>query len=267
MVKPISKSMEWIFPSNSKSYDIEKAYAKHGFVFWRHWASLQVGDVVFVYRTAPHKKIQYKTLVTHTHLEYSPNFEDRDCWNPEMSARNNTYRFARHEFIGEIDDDRLSLKNLLEHGLNGHPQNPMRVINAELSTYLNDCFQSPHQVIHDNYYPDEIHDPAHGKYWEGAKKQITVNAYERNAEAREKCIEHHGRACVVCGFSFGERYGPGFAQIIHVHHKKPLAEIDKAYSIDPETDLAPVCPNCHTVIHSKKDGTFSIEEVRAMLSK
>jgi len=56
------------------------------------------------------------------------------------------------------------------------------------------------------FYPDEL-EPGH-KYAEGAKKQIRVNAYERNPKARAACLKHHGYDCVVCGFNFQSRYGP-----------------------------------------------------------
>jgi 5-methylcytosine-specific restriction protein A len=43
-----------------------------------------------------------------------------------------------------------------------------------------------------------------------------------------------------------------------------LAEIQREYVIDPIRDLRPVCPNCHLIIHSKKE-PFTIQEVIEML--
>src|SRR5579863_828928 len=54
-------------------------------------------------------------------------------------------------------------------------------------------------------YPDEL-EPGQ-KYSEGARKQVRVNAYERNPQARAACLKHHGYRCVVCGLLFEERYG------------------------------------------------------------
>ena len=89
----------------------------------------------------------------------------------------------------------------------------------------------------------------------------------RNREAREACIEKKGTTCVVCGFNSMEKYGvPG---IIHAHHVRPLYEMAAGESakIDPMTDLEPVCPNCHALIHSKGDRECcSIEEARAMVA-
>ena len=58
-----------------------------------------------------------------------------------------------------------------------------------------------------------------------------------------------------------------FSGKIEVHHRKPLYEIKEDYVVDPVKDLVPVCPNCHMVIHSKKDGVYTVEEVKSMLHR
>ena len=62
-------------------------------------------------------------------------------------------------------------------------------------------------------------------------------------------------------------YGEEFVGKIHVHHKKPLHEIDDEYEVNPKDDMVPVCPNCHMILHSKDGGTYTIDEVRAFLSE
>lgn len=100
---------------------------------------------------------------------------------------------------------------------------------------------------------------------EGAVRQITVNAYERNPVARARCVDAYGAVCVVCNFDFISKYGPSTAGFIHVHHIKPLASVAAEHEINPIEDLRPVCPNCHAVIHMTNPPR-SIEEVKAMLS-
>ena len=101
---------------------------------------------------------------------------------------------------------------------------------------------------------------------EGAVFRVIVNAYERNPEARRRCIERHGTNCCVCGFNFGGVYGEVAEGYIHVHHLRPLSEIGREYVIDPIEDLRPVCPNCHAVLH-RRIPAFSIEEIRAILRR
>ena len=110
--------------------------------------------------------------------------------------------------------------------------------------------------------PDEI-DP---NLWEGDRKTITVNGYERNAEARFKCIEYHGAICTICGLDFGKAYGPEFDGFIHVHHVVPISNIGSKYKVDPKKDLLPVCPNCHAAIHYGGK-TRSVDVIKKALSK
>ena len=118
-----------------------------------------------------------------------------------------------------------------------------------------------HQII---IYPDEIDTQHNATLIEGAKKQVTVNIYERDPKARAQCIEHYGYDCSVCGFNFEKVYGQVGKDFIHVHHIKPLSEIKEAYSVDPVKDLRPVCPNCHAMLH-KKIPAYSIEELKSLL--
>lgn len=101
---------------------------------------------------------------------------------------------------------------------------------------------------------------------EGARYQVLVTAYERNPEARRRCIAAHGTVCCICGFSFGAVYGPEAEGYIQVHHVKPLSEVGGEYVVDPVEDLRPVCPNCHAVLHLS-GRCRSIDEVRQLLTK
>lgn len=101
---------------------------------------------------------------------------------------------------------------------------------------------------------------------EGAESIDLSTRFERNKAARKKCIAHYGTACQICGFDFGEVYGAAFSGKIEVHHIVPLSDIREDYEVDPIHDLIPVCSNCHTALHSKKDGVYTPEELRNMLA-
>lgn len=102
---------------------------------------------------------------------------------------------------------------------------------------------------------------------EGALTSNILNKYERNQQARAACIAAHGTACSVCGLDFGKVYGPEFAGKIEVHHIVPLCEIGEEYVVDPINDLVPVCPNCHTALHSKPNGVYTIDELKKIRSQ
>ena len=114
-----------------------------------------------------------------------------------------------------------------------------------------------------------VQEQAHEAYEEGERRLKTFfEEVERNPTARRRCLELKGSTCAVCGFNSEERYGvPG---IIEVHHVNPLAEKKGVRKTDPERDLVPLCPNCHALVHSKRepgraDAVYTIDEAREML--
>jgi 5-methylcytosine-specific restriction protein A len=98
-------------------------------------------------------------------------------------------------------------------------------------------------------------------FFEGATRVVLVNAFERNRYARDACLKHHRCICAICAFDFEKFYGELGRDFIHVHHVVPLADIRSEYLINPITDLIPVCPNCHAMLHRNKK-TMSAEELR-----
>jgi hypothetical protein len=109
--------------------------------------------------------------------------------------------------------------------------------------------------------PEEV--PSGSTYTEGSVQQILVNRYERDPEARKKCISHYGTRCSLCGFDFVAVYGEVMAGFIHVHHLNQLSNVG-VNEVDPIEDLRPVCPNCHAVLH-RREPPYSLDEVRHFL--
>lgn len=103
-------------------------------------------------------------------------------------------------------------------------------------------------------------------FLEGEIKTVETTIYERDKNARKKCIEfyllkNNGKLfCEICGFDFGKVYGERYRNMIEIHHIEPLHKIKAEYKVDPIKDLIPVCPNCHMVLHAKEGE--SIEELK-----
>tara|TARA_R110002072_G_scaffold247825_1_gene406957 strand:- start:2248 stop:2874 length:627 start_codon:yes stop_codon:yes gene_type:complete len=111
-------------------------------------------------------------------------------------------------------------------------------------------------------FPEEVE--ASESHTEGAITQAVVNRYERDPRARAKCIKEYGPVCQVCSINFEKKYGAIGEGFIHVHHIKQLSDIGKEYEVDPVSDLVPVCPNCHAMLH-KRRSPFSVSELKKML--
>ncbi len=99
---------------------------------------------------------------------------------------------------------------------------------------------------------------------EGTEIYRTVKLYERSRINRAACIEIHGTVCKVCEFSFGDTYGELGEGFIHVHHIVPVSQMGGSYVLNPGSDLIPVCPNCHAMLH-RKTTPYSPDELQQIV--
>ena len=116
----------------------------------------------------------------------------------------------------------------------------------------------------DETYPDELPTENTEELFEGIKRSVIVNSYERNSKARQLCVKHWKAICAVCSFDFEKTYGEIGKGFIHVHHLTPVSQIGKVYQVDPINDLIPVCPNCHSMLH-KQEPPLTIDELKSRL--
>lgn len=93
----------------------------------------------------------------------------------------------------------------------------------------------------------------------------------RSSKLRRVAIEHFTKngiiSCDCCGFEFKAYYGDEYGKpCIEIHHLKPIFQypsmsitqtIDQALS-----NLLPVCPNCHRVIHKNNITADDIPQFR-----
>ncbi|HEY9789627.1 MAG TPA: hypothetical protein V6D22_04455 [Candidatus Obscuribacterales bacterium] len=100
---------------------------------------------------------------------------------------------------------------------------------------------------------------------EGSRYRILGSTYERDAAARAAAIRHHGTRCQACGFSFAERYGSHGDNYIQVHHHKLLASYGERIKVDPVSDMACLCSNCHSMIHRNPHQPLSVEELKEII--
>ncbi len=130
-------------------------------------------------------------------------------------------------------------------------------------TKLNDSKTTINQY-NEKLYPDDFSEESIEELYEGLKKTITVNSYERNSTARQSCIDYWKAICAVCSADFEKLYGEIGKGFIHVHHLTPISKVGQTYQIDPINDLIPVCPNCHSMLH-RKEPPLTIDELKKMI--
>lgn len=109
---------------------------------------------------------------------------------------------------------------------------------------------------------------------EGTSKIITSKTYERSSKLRDIAIEHYtkdGRIkCEACCFDFEDFYGEFGKGFIEVHHQKPVfmfEETEIMQTIDKALkNVLPICPNCHRMIHKKRDIPLMLTELKSKIS-
>lgn len=109
---------------------------------------------------------------------------------------------------------------------------------------------------------EEDDDRAHAH--EGAILISTIRRRERNPRNRLLCIRLHGEKCACCGIEPRSVYGEA-GSIIEVHHLEALSLLAVPRAYDPAIDLAPLCPNCHRAVHTRRPIPFSLSELQALM--
>ena len=153
------------------------------------------------------------------------------------------------------------MHHLHEHGYQGDPRSVREIKDRDLLDFL----LHPHQLINDDVY-DVDYPEDDEKLYEGVLMKVNANKYERNQKARKECVAKKGYQCLVCGRDFEATYGEIGRNFIHVHHLTPISSIGQEYELNVDTDLVPVCPNCHYMLH-RKNPPYTIEELKEMLAK
>ena len=137
----VNSSTEWLLPANVNVYDHIGALNKNGLIDWHQNRNYSVGDIVYLYGTVPYQKIIAITKVEKIDVNSDEAVDDKEFWKTQIIESNSDEKYVRLRKIKLIDDERLSLNSLLEHGLSAAPQGGMK-INNELSNYI-------HSIIDD----------------------------------------------------------------------------------------------------------------------
>lgn len=143
---PRKEAKVWMLPANSKFYDLSGCFKKYGEVYWAQYFNLQTGDSGYIYCSAPDSAVLYKFSVIGHDLPYSSEMDPfaefyLDIKDFEPAKQHN--RFLRLKLMGETSTKRLSLANLLEHGMNMAPRGALHLTDpgfADLLKYIEENF-------------------------------------------------------------------------------------------------------------------------------
>jgi 5-methylcytosine-specific restriction enzyme A len=79
-----------------------------------------------------------------------------------------------------------------------------------------------------------------------------LRAEGRNSAVAREAKRIHGYTCQVCSRDFRKDLGPLGEACIDAHHLTPFSAMDRRpRKLDPKTDFAVVCSNCHRMLHTE----------------
>ena len=264
----------WLVTVNYDEFDLEKAFDALPEIYWKNSATtegkgLQINDIVYVYVTQPISKVMYQfKVIGHADPSEYP-LAQKAFWK-DRTQLNSIKGYVVFEKLKKVDKATLSFDYFVQNNLisgapiQGRRTDRDKAPNDSIRIFLAHIVNEFNNETIATDYPDEA-DLENKSFPEGAKQTVQVNRYERNPEARAKCLEIHGIRCEICKMSFAETYGTFAKDFIHVHHITPLHKISENYEVNPETDLIPVCPNCHAMLHRQENGIpMTVERLKLL---
>jgi 5-methylcytosine-specific restriction protein A len=234
----------------------------------RYLKFLQPGTRIIYYKGKLRDKVHLNNRLS-PEAHYFGMATVRDIYKDEKSKKNDWYANLKDfisfkkPVIAKATDG--FLENIPENRLTNYWRDGVRLINAKIYSKIIDLADITENFNID--YNEEFETSSHqtlliGK--EGKQKIVFSTIFERDPRLRTQALLIHGFSCFGCRFNFEKTYGEIGRNFIHIHHTKPLYETGET-EINPMTDLIPLCPNCHAIVHRNKYSVLSLEELRQLI--
>ena len=112
-----------------------------GFVEYLQKNKVQEGDIVYLYITAPYKRVEYKMVVEKANISSYDAFDDRSYSllnKPTTLVESD--KVVRLKYIDRVQTNKLCYQKLREHGFNMTMQSN-RLLNDETAEYIESFFK------------------------------------------------------------------------------------------------------------------------------
>ncbi len=136
----------WMIPANPKYFDHRACFDELGYIYWKQYNKVQAGDMGYIYFSAPIKRLVFKFEILACDVPYTADYDVKKKYykNPEdfekAKKHNRYYKIKR---IGESTSGRLTLENMMKHGLKWAPQGALNLSDdsfKELLGYIEENF-------------------------------------------------------------------------------------------------------------------------------
>lgn len=131
--------MNWIFIASLKQFRMHDFIRDFGFVEYLQKNKVQEGDIVYLYITAPYKRVEYKMVVERANISSHDAFDDRaySLLNKPTTLLESD-KVVRLKYVDRVQTNDLSYQKLREHGF-AMTMQTNRLLNEETANYI-ECF-------------------------------------------------------------------------------------------------------------------------------
>lgn len=130
----------WIFISSTKQFRMHDWLSCNEYVEYVQRNKVEVGDIVYLYTTAPVQRIEYKMIVDRINVPYDEMIDDSAySLNPSPIANKEDF-YVRLKLIKKVETPLLHLNFLREYGLRSCMQSAS-IVSGDLLDYIETKFQ------------------------------------------------------------------------------------------------------------------------------
>ncbi len=133
--------MNWIFIASLKQFSMHDFIRDYGFVEYLQKNKVQEGDIVYLYITAPYKRVEYKMVVERANISSHDAFDDRaySLLNKPTTLLESD-KVVRLRYVDRVQTNDLSYQKLREHGF-ALTMQTNRLLNEETADYIESFFK------------------------------------------------------------------------------------------------------------------------------
>lgn len=130
----------WIRAYDNKKFRVADFIRDYGYIDWGMRNHFEVGDMVFLYATAPMSRLTFALEVAKVNMQWEETTEDsayyisQEHYDHWLLTRDR-HPYVRYALVKELTSNALTFRNLMEHGLGGAPRSPRR-LQLEVTDYI-----------------------------------------------------------------------------------------------------------------------------------
>ena len=134
----------WIFPSNPKMYDTLGAFRNLPFVYWtQKRKKVDIGDIVYIYLSAPISRIVYKSVVIDKDIPFSMEvLNDKEYWKNGYTFDDSplTHKYIKLQPLKENNNEKLNFWGLKSHGETSNFMGAKKIKDERYLSYIEENF-------------------------------------------------------------------------------------------------------------------------------